>query len=123
MRNALEAVAAGRLPEPSQIQRILVPMLAGTGEMWDTWEVAGGQAKRDLLREAPPVYLAGRIAGVLSFSRPILRGATAMVLSAVPLVISRSARSGLTATRSTAPAQRSWMRGAPAVTRPITAAR
>lgn len=87
VERALAAVATGRLPDPRQVEPLLVPMLAGTGEMWDTWEAAGGHAGSDVLREAPPVYLSGRIAGRLPFASPIRRGAVAMVLSAAPLVV------------------------------------
>ncbi len=86
LRQALSAVAEGRRPETAERQPRVRPMLHGTGQMWRTWEEAGGHAKSDVLREAPPVYVSARIADLLRPLPPIVRGAIAMAVMNVALV-------------------------------------
>jgi hypothetical protein len=84
---ALEAVAGDGLPDKRQVETHLVPMLAGTGSMWESWQEAGGHAKTDVLREAPPVYLSGRLAALFRPLPPVARGAVGMALSMAPLAV------------------------------------
>lgn len=83
---ALEAVAAGRTPDDGEVESLLVPMLAGTGSMWTTWQEAGGHASTDVLREAPPVYLSGRLADLFRPLPPLVRGTLGMALAMAPMV-------------------------------------
>ncbi len=86
LREALNAVAEGRQPQPAERQPRVRPMLRGTGEMWRTWEQAGGHAKTDVLRQAPPVYASARLADLLRPLPPLLRGAIAMAVLNAALV-------------------------------------
>lgn len=86
LREALSAVADGRQPENRERQPRVRPMLRGTGEMWRTWEQAGGHAKTDVLRQAPPVYVSARIAHLLRPLPAIVRGAIAMAVLNAALV-------------------------------------
>lgn len=86
LREALDAAAGGEAPEPAERQSRLIPMLSGTGSMWESWQEAGGHAPRDVLREVPPVYLSGRIAHLFRPLPPVARGALGMTLAMAPLV-------------------------------------
>jgi hypothetical protein len=46
--------------------------------MYDIWEAAGGHAKTDVLKQAPPMFLSGWIARRLHPLPPMVRGAVAM---------------------------------------------
>lgn len=85
LEEALAAVAAGHRPDPRQRETRLVPMLRGTGCMWESWERAGGHAKSDVLRQAPPVYLSGRVADLLPGS-PLARGVMGNVAVMAPMI-------------------------------------
>ncbi len=86
LREALSAIADGRQPGKAQRQPRLRPMLRGTGEMWRSWKEAGGHAKTDVLREAPPVYASARTADLLRPLPAIARGAIAMAAINAALV-------------------------------------
>jgi hypothetical protein len=81
LEEALEAVAEGERPAREEVQPLLLPMLGGTGEMWEVWDAAGGHAKTDVLRQVPPVYLSGRLAHLLRPLPPVARGALGMTLA------------------------------------------
>lgn len=81
LRQALEAAAQGRPPTKAQRQPRVRPMLNGAGHMWETWQAAGGHAKRDVLREVPPMYLTGRIGAFLQPLPDPVRGGVAVALS------------------------------------------
>jgi hypothetical protein len=81
VEEALAAVADGERPPRAEVQPLLVPMLGGTGSMWEVWDAAGGHAKTDVLREAPPVYLSGRLAHLFRPLPPMARGVLGMTLS------------------------------------------
>lgn len=101
MEKALTAVAKGELPDRRQVESHLLPMLAGTGSMWEMWQVAGGYAKTDVLTQAPPMYLSGRLADGLRPLPSVARGALGMALSIAPLVLAALAvRAKLRADRS-----------------------
>lgn len=80
LRRALDAALAG---ERTEIQTRIVPMLKGTGCMYDIWESAGEHAKADVLRQAPPMFLSGWIARRLEPLPPLARGAVAMAATTV----------------------------------------
>ena len=54
--------SVGAEPERLENTNHVVPMLSGTGCMYETWEAAGGHAKADVLHEAPPVFVSGWLA-------------------------------------------------------------
>lgn len=61
-----------------QSEREVVPLMRGMGEMYDTLNFAGGYAKKDLLREIPPMYGMGRIAAFFRPLPPLARVVLAM---------------------------------------------
>lgn len=77
LREALAMVAAGGMPMEQREPRLL-PMLAGIGEMYRMLELAGDDARRDVLVSAPPLYLLARLAHVLPFAGPLNRGLGAL---------------------------------------------
>lgn len=87
LRAAMEAVAEGRLPDDREVEPLMVPMVAGAGSMWEIWEAAGGHAKTDVLRQAPPVYLSARLADLFRPLPPLARGALGMAASMAPMVL------------------------------------
>ncbi|HVL97844.1 MAG TPA: hypothetical protein VM324_00935 [Egibacteraceae bacterium] len=96
LREALEAAAQGHQPSKRERQPRLRPMLNGAGHMWETWEAAGGHAKEDVLREAPPMYLTGRIGAALKPLPDPARGAVAMALSmSAPVAVALIARAAV----------------------------
>ena len=58
-----EDVVAGRSPLNERSGR-LVPMMRGLARMDEMLERSGPAARRDLLRQAPPMYAMARIAGL-----------------------------------------------------------
>lgn len=64
-----------------EINNHVVPMMSGTGCMYETWEAAGGHAKTDVLREVPPVFVSGWLAARLRPLGPLARGSAAMALT------------------------------------------
>lgn len=82
LRDGLEAVVAGvPLPQPDREPR-LVPMLAGLGRMHEILSLAGREARRDVMREAPPMYGIARLAGAFRPLPPVARSIAAMALAA-----------------------------------------
>ena len=80
LRRALRASLGGK-DEQLEITNHIVPMLSGTGCMYETWEAAGVHARTDVLREAPPVFVSGWLAHQLQPLGPLARGSAAMALS------------------------------------------
>lgn len=77
LREALAVVAAGGTPM-EQKEPWLLPMLAGIGEMYRILELAGDDARRDVLLSTPPLYILARLAHVLPFAGPLNRGLGAL---------------------------------------------
>lgn len=75
LRRLLDAALDGQRLE---INNRFVPMLRGTGCMYGVWNEAGGHAKTDVLKQAPPMYLNGWLADRLGPLPPLARGALAM---------------------------------------------
>jgi hypothetical protein len=75
LRRLLDAALAG---ERLEITNHLVPMLRGTGCMYQVWGEAGGHAKTDVLQQVPPMYASGWLADRLAPLPPLARGAVAM---------------------------------------------
>lgn len=79
LRSALSAAAAGRRPERGQSTRMVGPMLSALGHVHDVIASGGRQAQRDLVRAAPPMALAGRVAALFRRAAPDRRGRLAML--------------------------------------------
>lgn len=77
LREALAVVAAGGSPMEERQPRIL-PVLAAIGELYRTLDLAGDDAKRDVLVQAPPLYFMARLAHVFPFAGPLKRGIGAL---------------------------------------------
>lgn len=78
LRCGLEGVAQG-LPTPiGESRRRVGPLLCGIGVMSETVKAAGRGAERDLLKQAPPLYVVGKIAGAFSPLPPMGRGIAAI---------------------------------------------
>lgn len=59
----LEGVIAGRSPVAERSGR-LVPMMRGLAHMDETLGRSGPTARRDLLRQVPPMYAMAKLAGM-----------------------------------------------------------
>jgi hypothetical protein len=97
LRRALEALVAGR--PPGEIENKVVPMLRGLGKIDEVLSQAGGYARTDFRREAPPLYAMARLAALFRPLPPFGRGVAAVVtsLAAMALVVAavRAAVRGL----------------------------
>jgi len=71
LRKGLKAVLSGRSGER---RPKVVPMLAGMGSMPESLERSGPTAKRDVLRQAPPMYFMAQIAKQFRPLSPLQRG-------------------------------------------------
>jgi hypothetical protein len=87
LRRALAAVAAGRRPERVQSTSMLKPTLASIGYVDEVIRAAGPRATRDLLRSAPPMVLAGRLAGLFHNVAPGRRGYALLAATGVGLMV------------------------------------
>lgn len=77
LREALAVVAAGGRPMEQREPRVL-PAAAGIGDLYRMLEMAGDDAKRAVLYNAPPMYALARIAHVLPLTGPLRRGLGAL---------------------------------------------
>ena len=64
LRKALEDVANGRSPVKERSGRV-VPMMRGIAHMDEMLELSGPTARRDVRRQAPPVYAMAKLAGLM----------------------------------------------------------
>lgn len=87
LRTLLDAALAG---ERREITNRVVPMLRGTGCMYQVWDEAGGHAKTDVLKQAPPMFVSGWLANRLHPLPPLGRGAVAMAATMVVPVVAIS---------------------------------
>ncbi len=71
----LQSVRRGAI---GQSEKDVVPMMRGTGELYDTLRFAGGYARRDVLRELPPLYGIARLAALFRPLSPLARTVVAM---------------------------------------------
>jgi hypothetical protein len=78
VREGLEAVVAGE--QPRQRENRVIPMTRGLGCQYELLDTAGEVAKRDVLRQAPPMYAMARLAATLKPLPPLARGAVAQTL-------------------------------------------
>lgn len=80
VREGLELVADAPASEPRQRDNRVIPMTRGLGCQYELLDVAGDVAKRDVLRQVPPMYAMARLAAALKPLPPLARGALAQAL-------------------------------------------
>lgn len=85
LAEALEAAALGKAPPRAESRACLQPLLAGLGALDDVLRRAGDEARRDLLRAAPPVYGLARLASWFKPLPPDQRGAAAVLAAGAGL--------------------------------------
>lgn len=76
LRAGIDALLDER--EPGEKETRLVPMLRGVGKVHEILEQSGPQAQRDVLRQAPPMYLMARLARTFRPLPPLGRSLAAM---------------------------------------------
>lgn len=89
MREGLEAAAAGVQPDDAEREPMVVPMLRGVGTMHRALSLSGDVAKKDVLKEVPPMYAMARTADLFRPLPPLARGGLAaglLGLGAIALV-------------------------------------
>jgi hypothetical protein len=87
LRQGLEAIISHQeLPIGEREPRV-VPMLKGLGKQYDLLSFAGEQAKRDFLREVPPMYAMARLAALFRPLPPLGRGIAAQSIGMLGLIL------------------------------------
>jgi len=81
LRDALKSLTAGLPLAKAEHQRRLIPMLGGIGKMDEMLSRAGREARRDVLRQAPPLYGLARLAGLFRPLPPAARTVAAVTLA------------------------------------------
>jgi hypothetical protein len=79
LRQALEAVSKGCVPQKNQSETLIGPVARAMGQVQEVMERGGPQAVRDLWRSGLPMALAGRIATFFSPLSPDQRGIAAVL--------------------------------------------
>ena len=79
LRQALDAVTAGRLPERKQSETLLGPVVRAMGQVQEVMRRGGPQAVSDLWRAGFPMALAGRVATFFTPLSPDQRGIAAVL--------------------------------------------
>jgi peroxiredoxin len=75
IKKGLESVLAGK---QGQKKPKIVPMLAGMGSMGDTLKLSGPTAQKDVLKQAPPMFLMAQLAKAFKPFSPLYRGMAAI---------------------------------------------
>ncbi len=86
LHRALEAIAAGRIPERKQSSALIGPVVRAMGQVHQVMKRSGPQAVRDLWQAGFPMALAGRIATLFSPLSPDQRGIAAVLMLAVGML-------------------------------------
>jgi hypothetical protein len=87
MREALDAAAAGRVPERKQSEALIGPVTRAMGQVQEVMERGGPQAVRDLWRAGFPMALTGRVATLFTPLSPDQRGIAAVLTLALVMLI------------------------------------
>jgi len=82
LREGLRATVARRPLAARERQPRVVPLLKGLGSMHEVLGLAGEEARRDLRKELPPVYLLARLAALLGPLPPLWRRIAAVAVAA-----------------------------------------
>ena len=86
LHQALDAAAAGRLPERTQSETLLGPVIRAMGQVQEVMNRGGPQAVSDLWRGGFPMALAGRIATFFTPLSPDHRGIAAVLTLAIGML-------------------------------------
>jgi len=87
LRQALDAVASGRMPASAQSVKMIGPVARAMGKVQEVMTRGGPQAVRDLWLAGFPMALAGRVAIFFSSLTPDNRGIAAVLSLAVGMLI------------------------------------
>jgi len=87
LRQALDAVSNGRLPDTNQSSALIVPVARAMGQVQAVMERGGPQAVSDLWRAGFPIALAGRVATWFSPLPADQRGVAAVITLALGTLI------------------------------------
>jgi len=80
VREGLELVADGPAVERRERLNRVIAMTRGLGCQYEMLEKAGEVAKRDFLRQAPPMFAMARLAALMRPLPPLARGAVAQAV-------------------------------------------
>ncbi len=81
LRRGIEDAVAQQPARTGENQSRAVPLIKGLGMMYEALNLAGEEAKRDILRELGPVYPMARLANLLGPLPPLARGIAAIVIT------------------------------------------
>jgi thiol-disulfide isomerase/thioredoxin len=87
LRQALDAAAAGQVPEKSQSVALIGPVTRAMGQVQEVMTRGGPQAVRDLWRAGFPMALAGRVATFFTPLSPDQRGVAAVLSLALGMFV------------------------------------
>lgn len=87
LREGLSAISARPDATIGEREPKALPMTKGMGKFYETVSASGDVARRDLLREVPPMYALARLAALFHPLPPLGRGAAAMAVSAAGLFL------------------------------------
>jgi len=91
LREALDAVANGRVPDKRQSEKLIGPVVRAMGQVQEVMTRGGPQAVRDLWRAGFPMALAGRLATFFTPLSPDQRGTAAVVTIALGMLVALGA--------------------------------
>jgi hypothetical protein len=86
LRDAIEAVVAGRPPQRTDDRSMFGPMTSAIPGIPTVMDRAGPRARRDLRRSAPPMAAVGRLAATIPLSRTRHRSLAAMAILLLTMV-------------------------------------
>ncbi len=81
LRKGIEGAVFRQPPRLGEDRTIVAPLIKGLGSMYEALDLAGEEAKRDILRELGPVYPMARLADQLGPLPPLARGIAAIVIT------------------------------------------
>ncbi len=87
LHQALDAAAAGRVPESKQSEALVGPVIRAMGQVQEVMTRSGPQAVRDLWRSGFPMALAGRVATFFTPFSPDQRGMAAVLTLALGMLV------------------------------------
>lgn len=97
LRRGLQTALTRSRP-PGQIQNRLIGMLRGVGKMDEMLDLSGPTARRDVARQAPPLYAMARLASLFKPFPPLGKGVAAIATIGVGVfLLARGPRRGWTA--------------------------
>lgn len=83
LRQGIKNAVLRQPPRFAENQSRAVPLVKGLGMMYEALDLAGEQAKRDILRELGPIYPTARLADLFGPLPPLGRGIAAIVITGI----------------------------------------